>query len=73
MRARRTSPARRSIAPPRMAAEIAAIRAQVEEAGNRCTDSTGLLGCFFEGGSATCLGDAAATIGSTLVGATFAP
>jgi hypothetical protein len=56
-----------------MAAEIAAIRAQVEEAGNRCTDSTGLLGCFFEGGSATCLGDAAATIGSTLVGATFAP
>ena len=55
------------------AAEIAAIRAQVEEAGNRCTDSTGLLGCFFEGGSATCLGDAAATIGSTLVGATFPP
>ncbi|MEO6028640.1 MAG: hypothetical protein ABIR79_17380 [Candidatus Binatia bacterium] len=53
------------------AAAIADVQAQVNEAANRCTDSTGLLGCLFEGGLPTCLGDSAGTIGSTLVGATF--
>jgi hypothetical protein len=53
------------------AAAIAAIQAQVDEAANRCTDSTGLLGCLYEGGLPTCLGDSANAIGSTLVGATF--
>ncbi len=53
------------------AAAIAGIQAQVNEAADRCTDSTGLLGCLFEGGLPTCLGDSAATIGSTLVDATF--
>jgi len=53
------------------ATAITKIRSQVDEAANRCTDSTGLLGCLYEGGTATCLGDAASAIGSTLVGATF--
>lgn len=53
------------------AAELAAVQAKVNEAANRCTDSTGLLGCLFEGGPATCLGDAASTIGSTLADVTF--
>ncbi len=50
---------------------ITGIQAQVNEAVNRCTDSTGLLGCLYEGGTATCLGDSAAAIGTTLVDATF--
>jgi hypothetical protein len=53
------------------AGAIAATQAKVNEALERCTDSTGLLGCLFEGGLPTCLGDSAATIGSTLVDATF--
>ena len=53
------------------AAAIAAIQAQVDEAGNRCVDSTGLLGCLFEGGDANCLGTSASAIGSTLVDVTF--
>jgi hypothetical protein len=53
------------------AAAIAAIKAQVDEAGNRCVDSTGLLGCLFEGGDANCLGTSASAIGSTLVDVTF--
>jgi hypothetical protein len=50
---------------------ITAIQSQVNEAGNRCKDSTGLLGCLYEGGTATCLGDSANAIGTDLVGATF--
>ena len=50
---------------------LTAIQGQVNEAANRCTDSTGLLGCLFEGGTATCLGDSANGIGTDLVGATF--
>jgi hypothetical protein len=50
---------------------IAAAEAQVNEAANRCTDSTGLLGCLFEGGPATCLGDASTAIGTGLVRTTF--
>jgi hypothetical protein len=53
------------------AGKIAAIQAKVNAALSRCTDTTGLLGCPFEGGTATCLGDAALTIGATLVDATF--
>jgi hypothetical protein len=53
------------------ASAIADVQAQVNEAGNRCKDSTGLLGCLFEGGTATCLGDAAESIGTDLVGTTF--
>ncbi len=53
------------------AADLAAAQAKVNEAVNRCTDSTGLLGCLFEGGPQTCLGDAALTIGSTLTDVTF--
>jgi len=43
----------------------------VNEANHRCVDSTGLLGCLFEGGPATCLGDSATTIGTSLVETTF--
>jgi hypothetical protein len=50
---------------------LTGIQGQVNEAANRCTDSTGLLGCLFEGGTATCLGDSSVTIGTDLVGATF--
>ena len=50
---------------------IARIQAQANESVNRCTDSTGLLGCLYEGGTATCLGDSAAAVGATLVDATF--
>lgn len=53
------------------ASALTKIRKQVDEARHRCTDSTGLLGCLHEGGTATCLGDAAMSIGSTLVDATF--
>ncbi len=51
--------------------KIAAAQAQVNEGVQRCTDSTGLLGCFFEGGTGTCLGDSAAAIGTGLVTTTF--
>lgn len=50
---------------------IAAAEARVNEAANRCQDSTGLLGCLFEGGTSTCLGDASTAIGTSLVGTTF--
>lgn len=53
------------------AAKIDGVQAQVNEALNRCVDTTGLLGCPFEGGLPTCLGDAAETIGSSLVDVTF--
>jgi hypothetical protein len=53
------------------AAAIADVQAKVNEALDRCTDSSGLLGCLFEGGLPTCLGDSAGTIGATLVDATF--
>ncbi len=53
------------------ASAITKIRNQVDEALNRCTDTSGLLGCLFEGGTENCLGDAAVSIGSTLVDATF--
>ena len=66
-----TSRARRSTAPRCTPASSAVVQAKVNEAANRCTDSTGLLGCLFEGGTATCLGDAATAIGSTLVDVTF--
>ncbi len=50
---------------------IAAAAAQVNQAANRCKDSTDLLGCLFEGGTPTCLGDASTAIGTSLVGTTF--
>lgn len=53
------------------AAALAHIRNRVDEALDRCPDSAGLLGCLFDGGTETCLGDAAMSIGSTLVDATF--
>jgi hypothetical protein len=53
------------------ASEIQGVQAQVDEALARCTDSTGLLGCLFEGGGPTCLGDAAESIGAALVDVTF--
>ncbi len=53
------------------ASALTKIRNQVDEARDRCTDSTGLLGCLYEGGTENCLGDAAMSIGSTLVDATF--
>jgi hypothetical protein len=53
------------------ASALTKIRNQVDEARNRCADSTGLLGCLYEGGTESCLGDAAMSIGSTLADATF--
>lgn len=53
------------------ASALTKIRNQVDEARNRCTDATGLLGCLYEGGTEHCLGDAAMSIGSTLVDAVF--
>jgi hypothetical protein len=53
------------------ASALTKIRKRVDEARNRCTDSTGLLGCLYEGGTENCLGDAATSIGSTLVDAIF--
>ncbi len=53
------------------AEKIDGVQAKVDEALDRCSDSTGLLGCPFEGGTATCLSDAAETIGASLVDVTF--
>ena len=51
--------------------QLAAAQDKVNEAVSRCTDSTGLLGCLFEGGPQTCLGDTALSIGTTLTDVTF--
>lgn len=53
------------------ASALTKIRKRVDEARNRCTDSTGVLACLYDGGTESCLGDAALSIGSTLVDATF--
>jgi hypothetical protein len=53
------------------AAAVASIQAQVDKAPGRCSDSTGLLGCLFEGGGPNCLGTSAASEGTELTGAVF--
>lgn len=53
------------------ASALTKIRNRVDEARNRCADSSGLLACLYDGGTEQCLGDAAIAIGSTLVDAIF--
>lgn len=53
------------------AAALTKIRNRVDEARDRCPDSTGLLDCLHDGGAENCLGEAATSIGSTLVDAIF--
>jgi hypothetical protein len=54
------------------ATDLERIRADVDARLARCSDTEGLAGCYAgKDGSPTCLGEAAVTIGSDLVGATF--
>lgn len=55
------------------AAELAAVAATVDGAATRCADTSGLQSCVFQGGAATCLGDAAVNAGRALVDVTFGP
>jgi hypothetical protein len=54
-----------------LAADLEAIAADVDARLERCKDTTGLAGCYADGGDATCLGDAAVAIGAALVEAEF--
>jgi hypothetical protein len=46
--------------------KVAKIRSKVDATPARCKDTQDLLGCLFEGGGASCLGEAAETIGTDL-------
>ncbi len=55
------------------AASLASTAAKVDGMAARCKDTTGVQACVFQDGGPTCLGDAAVTLGATLVDATFGP
>ena len=54
-----------------LAADLAAIAGGVDARLGRCNDTTGLAGCYADGGDATCLGDAAVAAAAALVDAQF--